>query len=498
MIRRANTKTTMKKYLKKFRHLLSLTAVMLLAFAFAMLIHSLGAPAIHCATMFCAIVGLYQLSQFAMSRPRAGHFYESIALTNEQLKEVEEVCKEIGKLIPGLKTVLETEGGAAAIKGLPGLLKAEQKRNDELHAEVKKLLKAKMQERSVLRRKGQLSEKAAAELGATFVLMLAKSNKLDACVPEAALRTALLAETKGLFGIDTAKATLTTDDIPLPTQYFSEIKDLIAEYGVVRNKMMPWPLSGGTDKPPRLKTRFGLTSVAMAAQLAQKGVQIEFASLESHKLGGLIYTPRELREQSIVALGQYIAKLAAVAAAQVEDEYGFLADGTATYDSIKGVVKIASDNNKVKQLAAAKTKPSDVVVADLRAVFGLVNSRVRSTGEWYMNNTWEAYLPELNTQANQYNFRYNNAGQALLFGRLINWTEVLTPYSEDATPDSPIAVFGALDYWWFGTRPGGLRIDESSDFAFDYDLIVTRIIEEFDFDYMAKDAAAAVKTGAGA
>jgi HK97 family phage major capsid protein len=342
-----------------------------------------------------------------------------------------------------------------------------------------------------------LSEKAAAELGGTFILMLAKASKLDACIPEPLLRTALLNETRGLFGME-VKDVLSTADIPLPTQYFSEIKELIAEYGVVRNKMMPWPLSGGTDKPPRLKTRFGLTSVAMAAQLAQKGVQIEFASLESHKLGGLIYTPRELREQSIVALGQYIAKLAAVAAAQVEDEYGFLADGTANYDSIKGVVKIAAENNKVKQLAVAKTKPSDVVTADLRAVFGLVNSRVRSTGEWYMNNTWEAYLPELNTQANQYTFRYDNAGRALLFGRLVNWTEVLTPYSEDATPDSPIAVFGALDYWWFGTRPGGLRIDESSDFAFDYDLITTRIIEEFDFDYMAKDAAAAVKTGAGA
>lgn len=478
----------MKKYLKKYHNLLCLAAVVIGAVALVGLGMNPGAA------VLC--IGLYQLSQFAMSKPRAA-CYESIALTNEQLKEVEEVCKEIGKLIPGLKTVLETEGGAAAIKGLPGLLKAEQKRNDELHAEVKKLLKARMQERSVLRRKGQLSEKAAAELGGTFVLLLAKANKLDACIPEQALRTALLSETKGLFGIDTEK-TLSTSDIPLPTTYFSEIKDLIAEYGVIRNKMMPWPLSGGTDKPPRLKTRFGLTSVAMAAQLAQKGVQIEFASLESHKLGGLIYTPRELREQSIVALGQYIAKLAAVAAAQVEDEYGFLADGTATYDSISGVVKVATTNNKVRNLAVAKTKASDVVTADLRAVFGLVNSRVRSTGEWYLNNTWEAYLPELNTQANQYTFRYNNAGEALLFGRKINWTEVLAPYSEDANPGAAIAVFGALDYWWFGTRPGGLRIDESSDFAFDYDLIATRIIEEFDFDYMATDAVAAVKTGAGA
>ena len=474
----------MKKVLRKYKHLSSTLVVALAAF---MLLN-------FAAALF--VVGCWQFLQIAMSKRRVTHFYNTV-LSPEQAKEIEEVCKEIGKLIPGLKQLQETEGGFAAIKNLPNLMKQEQKRFDELHAEVKKLLKAKMQERSLNRRRGVLSEKAAAELGATFVLLLSKQNKLEVCIPEPSLRTVLLAETKGMFGFDTEKA-LGTADIPLPTQYFSEIRDLIAEYGVVRNKMMPWPLSGGTDKPPRSKTRFGLTSVAMAAQLAEKNMQIEFASLESHKVGGIIYTPRELREQSIVALGQYLAKLAAVAAAQVEDEYGFLADGTANYENIKGVVQIATDNNKVKQLAAAKTKASDVGVADLRAVFALVNSRVRSTGEWYLNNTWEAYLPELNTEANQYTFRYNNAGQALLFGRLINWTEVLAPFDEAANPAAPIAVFGALDYWWFGTRPGGLRIDESSDFKFDYDLIATRIIEEFDFDYMAKDAAAVVKTGAGA
>jgi HK97 family phage major capsid protein len=475
----------MKKYLKKYKHLSSLLVV--------------SCAALFLLTLPAAIfvIGCWQLAQIAMSKRTACRFYESVGFSDAQVKEIEEVVKEIGKLIPGLKKLQETEGGMEAIKGLPGLMKAEQKRFDELHAEVKKIIKSRMQERSISRRKGQLSEKAAAELGGTFVLMLARSNKLEQCLPEAALRTALMAETKGLFGIDVEK-TLGTADIPLPVQYFSEIKDLIAEYGVIRNKMMPWPLSGGTDKPPRLKTRFGLTSVAMAAQLASKGVQIEFASLESHKVGGIIYTPRELREQSIVALGQYIAKLSAIAAAQVEDEYGFLADGTAGYESIKGVVQIATENDAKIVLAAAKTSTSDVVVADFRKIFGKVNSRVRTTGEWYMNNTWEAYLPELNTQANQYTFRYDNAGRALLFGRLINWTEVLAPYSEDANPSAPIAVFGALDYWWFGTRTGGLRIDESSDFAFDYDLIATRIIEEFDFDYMAKDAAAVVKTGAGA
>jgi HK97 family phage major capsid protein len=169
---------------------------------------------------------------------------------------------------------------------------------------------------------------------------------------------------------------------------------------------------------------------------------------------------------------------------------------TATYESISGICKIANTNSKLVTLGSGKTKPSDVTAANFRNIFGKVNSRVRATGVWYLNNTWEAYLPELNTEANQYTFRYNNAGEALLFGRKIVWTEVLQAYSEDAAPGTNIAVYGDLSYWWFGARPGGLRIDESSDFKFDYDLIATRMIEEIDFDYMATDAAAAIVTAA--
>lgn len=371
-----------------------------------------------------------------------------------------------------------------------------QKKNDELRGQVAKMLKSRMSATQEVRPRGMLSQKAAEQLGAQFVLHLARCNKLDLCLADPSLRTALLNETRGVFGMSVEK-TLSASDVPLPSQFFSEINALIAEYGVARNAFTMWPLSGGTDKPPRFLTRFTLSGTAMAAAITEKGLTVEFASLESHKLAGFIYTPRELREQSIIALGQYIARLAAVAAAQVEDEYAFLADGTGSYDSIAGVGKVATTNSKLVTLGSGKTKTSDVTVANLRAIFGKVNSRVRSTGVWYINNTWEAYLPELNTQANQYNFRYNNAGQALLFGRPIVWTEVLAAYDEDnANPGAILAVYGDLSYWWMGSRNGGLRIDESSDFAFINDLITTRMIAEFDFDYMATDAVAVVKTAA--
>src|SRR5690606_38236716 len=109
----------------------------------------------------------------------------------------------------------------------------------------------------------------------------------------------------------------------------------------------------------------------------------------------------------------------------------FLADGTSTYDNIKGVAKIAADNSKVRTMATAKTSPSDVVIADFRAAMGMVNSRVLSTGNWYMHASWMPYLPEFNTEANQYNYRQVGE-QHFLLGRPITWTEVLQPYADTA------------------------------------------------------------------
>jgi HK97 family phage major capsid protein len=447
---------------------------------------------------FVSIVCVQALA-FVMAKPSEALL--NGVLTPEQVKEFERILngfKDYGTLFKDLADLGTVEGGFAAIKRLPEMLKSKNTEIEQLSdqiKEVKRMLAAR-QARSANRIKGRLSDEAAAELGAHFTLLAYKKGMLDTIVPNAELRSSLVKETRSILNI-AAEKDLSTSDIPLPTTYYGEIRDLIEEYGIVRGVMTPWPLSGGTDAPPRGKTRFGLTKTAMGAQLGEKTAQIEFASLESHKFGGIIYTPRELREQSIVALGQYLARLGAIAASQIEDEVGFLADGTATYDSIKGVTKIAADNSKVRQLAAAKTSPSDVTIVDFRAMLGLVNSRVLSTGIWYMHATWMPYLPELNTEANQYNYR-QVGDQHFLLGRPIKWTEVLQPYSDAAAAAKFIAVFGDLSYWWFATRAGGLRIDESSDFKFDYDLISTRMIEEFDFDYMSAEAAAAMKTGAGA
>src|SRR5262249_48628234 len=147
--------------------------------------------------------------------------------------------------------------------------------------------------------------------------------------------------------------------------------------------------------------------------------------------------------------------------------WGFLADGTATYESVKGVCKVASDNNKLLTLAAGKTKPSDATLADFRNLRVKVNKAALSgtRAAYYLDSTWEVALRGMNDADQPYFFVVQPDGTARIDGYPVVWTDVLTPYGTAAAASSYLAVFGALDFWWFGEH-GQPRMDFSADVFF--------------------------------
>src|SRR5947207_13499866 len=149
--------------------------------------------------------------------------------------------------------------------------------------------------------------------------------------------------------------------------------------------MSPYPIGMGTSSPARMGTRPAFGSIAMSAAFTEKSPTVTFASLESHKIGGIVRLPREIDEQSIVLMGQFLARYGAVEFARAEDTWGFRADGGATYEQVKGVVQICADTNAVQTptlvtLGASKTAPSDAVVGDFRQMRSGVKTPVLSTG----------------------------------------------------------------------------------------------------------------------
>jgi HK97 family phage major capsid protein len=253
----------------------------------------------------------------------------------------------------------------------------------------------------------------------------------------------------------------------------------------------------GTARPARMGTRPAFGSIAMSAAFTELSPTVTFAALESHKVGGIVRLPREIDEQSIVALGQFLARYGAVEFARTEDAWGFLADGSGAYESVKGIVKVARDNARTITLAVTKTKPSDATLDDFRSLRRQVNKAALNgrLSAYYLDNTWETRLPSFRTTQEPNVYQRLPDGSAMLDGYPIVWTDVLEPYSTSVAADKPLAVFGALSFWWLGEH-GSPRIDTSEHVWFANDQLAVRFIEEIDFDYAAADATAALLTAA--
>jgi HK97 family phage major capsid protein len=392
----------------------------------------------------------------------------------------------------------EIRGTWSTIRGLPAQFQTLKEGTDKLSDDLREVRRGLLSKTvaHAHRPRGRVSEECARLLAAQFIVHCERSDKLEALSSVSAQRDTLMSFARSTLNLTTRTA-LTATDINLPAQYGGEVRELISEFGVVRRCMASYPIGMGTARPARMGARPAFGSIAMSALIAEKSPTITFASLESHKVGGIVRLPRELDEQSIVAMGQFLARYGAVEFARAEDTWGFLADGSTTFETVKGIVDTASDNDCVKTLAAGKTKPSDATLDDFRALRTLVNKAALNgrLSAYYLDTTWETRLPSFRTQAEPNVYQRLPDGTALLDGYPIVWTDVLTPYGTSAAADQPLAVFGALSFWWLGEH-GHPRIDPSEHVWFANDQLAIRFIEEIDFDYAAGDATAALMTAA--
>jgi HK97 family phage major capsid protein len=405
--------------------------------------------------------------------------------TEGQLAELENVVGEI-------------RDAWSEIRGLPAEVKTLKEGTDKLSGDLREVRRGLLTRAAVSapRPRGGVSEECARHLAAQFIVHCERSDKLEALSSVSGQRDTLMNFARSTLHL-TTRAALTATDINLPAQYGGEVRELISEFGVVRRCMAPYPIGMGTARPARMGARPAFGSIAMSALIAEKSPTITFASLESHKIGGIVRLPRELDEQSIVAMGQFLARYGAVEFARAEDTWGFLADGSSDFETVTGIVETAKDNDCLRVLASGKTKPSDATLEDFRGLRALVNKAALNgrLSAYYLDTTWETRLPSFRTQSEPNVYQRLPDGSALLDGYPIVWTDVLTPYGTAATADQPLAVFGALSFWWFGEH-GHPRIDPSEHVWFANDQLAVRFIEEIDFDYAAGDATAALMTAA--
>lgn len=297
---------------------------------------------------------------------------------------------------------------------------------------------------------------------------------------------------KDILGIE-IKTALSSSDIPLPTEYSGQVVELVSQYGAARKYGTVYPLGAGTVKLPQLKTDTAFGVISQSATITEKSPQTAWVTFAVEKYGGLIRVPSEIDADSIVALGQFIARYSARQIAKIEDLVFFTNDGS-TYGAVEGLTKSVITNSKVTQMASTKTHYSDATLANLRALRSQVDPPAIMTGAYYMHPSFEQFLSGLNTAGDK-PYQANAAQGAMLDGFPIRWVDVLPTYSTTVNTSKVFILFGDMSFQYLGVR-GGVRFDTSVDAAFATDEILIRALERFTIGLMATGAVAGLETAA--
>ncbi len=349
-----------------------------------------------------------------------------------------------------------------------------------------------------------VSEQCARALSAVVILAAEGFGGLKN--HETRVRETLIGASCQALGI-TSKAALTSSDIPLPVEYSGEVIELVSQFGFARRFGTLYPLSTGSTKLPRLKTDTTFGLIAQSATIAEKSPQTEWVTFNAEKFGGLVRVPSEMDADSIVPLGQFLARYCARNIAYVED-YNFFAStgaGSGLNGSVAGLTSSTITNAKVVQMAATKTKYSDATLANIRAIRATVDAPVLRTGAYYMHPSFEQQLSGLNTAGDK---PYNPQAQIVgvgasgfasigptLDGFPIRWVDVLPAYSTGANVSKVFMLFGDATYQYLGVRPG-MNMEFSRDVFFATDELAFRCLERFTIGLMATGAVSGLQTAA--
>lgn len=343
------------------------------------------------------------------------------------------------------------------------------------------------------RRNGEVTEECAKFLGGLAVVAGLRQN----LIPEANVER-YQDVAKRVLGFDDAKlrTALTSSDIPLPTVYSGEVAELVGDFSAARRWGTVFPLGGGTVKLPKLgtDTTFGL--IAGSGTVTEKSPTVAWVTFTAEKFGGLVRLPSELDEDSIVPLGQFIARYSARQLAYIED-YNFFRStgaGSGTNGTAEGLTKSVVTDSKTSAQASTKTKYSDGTLTYFRSIRAVCDAAALRMGAYYVHPSMEQLLASFNSSGDK-PYQANGLNGATLDGFPVRWVDVMPAYDTSAHTSSVYALFGDVSFNYLGIR-GGVRFDTSREAGFATDEILVRALERLTIGKMATGCVAGLITAA--
>lgn len=362
----------------------------------------------------------------------------------------------------------------------------------EVQKEMLDVRKAQLEIRTLTtpRRAGQISDAAAKYLAAVYLKAGIEQGKFEH------KEAAVIERWKNFINGAIGKTAVTSSDIPLPTEFSGEVVELVSQWGFARRYGTVFPLGGGVVKLPKLTTEPDFGLIASSGSVGEKVPQVAWVTFTAEKFGGIVRLPSEIEDDSIIGIGQFVARYCSRKLAYTEDYQLFRSTGAGSgiNGTAKGLTATTVDDSKTVALASTKTKYSDATLAKFRELRSTVDAAALGMSAYYLHPSFEQLLSGFNSSGDK-PYIANGIQGASLDGFPIRWVDCMPAYSTSNNASSVFALFGDLSFAYLGVR-GGVRFDVSRDVYFATDEVGMRALERMTTGKMATGAVAGLITAA--
>jgi HK97 family phage major capsid protein len=280
------------------------------------------------------------------------------------------------------------------------------------------------------------------------------------------------------------RATMTTGDntkggFLVPDALESTIIELREQFGVARRECQQVTMGDSKMIMPRLDGEATAYYVGEGNTITASDLTVNTVQLDAKKLAAVVAVSSELNEDSVISIGEMVARSVAQSFAIKEDEALFLGNGTSTYGGIVGLASALGAGSLVT--ATSDQTFADLIIGNFEEVAGKRKMFGTTAPKWYISQAGlHASMQRLsNAVGGVTATELQNGVIRSFFGYEIVVTQVMESRLT-GTSGGRAAYFGNLaDGVMLGSRRGiSLAVDNSLGFL--TDTINIRATERFD------------------
>ena len=181
----------------------------------------------------------------------------------------------------------------------------------------------------------------------------------------------------------------------VPDQFVQSLIVLMETYGAFRRNARNVPMESDTAIWPKLDTDITTDVVGQGGTITAADPALSNVRLIAEKFAGLTKISTELTEDSAIAVGELVGTSMARSIAKMEDQAGFLGDGTGTYWGFTGITgaaqRLASWNSQADNAVLGGWVTghghlwTDLTIANFEQVAGTLPQQFDDGAKWYVH-----------------------------------------------------------------------------------------------------------------